>query len=175
MNAHDRAASGNDAPSTVRGRFHDRDAVAAAIDGLTDAKIPEDQIDVWVESPDGGRHPIPVKERMGALTGAVTGAVVGAVVAVVAVLVLGTRVIPVSEGSAVPVLWMGAVQAAGAGAVVGVVIGGVLGQGRWQGRKDMDPEAVRAGGAVVAVRGAAFEAKARRVLEAAGAHELTVG
>ena len=147
MKPRDGSVPVDDEPFTVRGRFHDRDAVAAAIDGLTAAKIPEDQIDVWVEGPDGGRHPIPVKERMGALTGAATGAVVGAVVAVAAVLILGTRVMPVSEASAVPALWMGVLQAAGAGALTGGVIGGFLGLGRWEGRRDMDPEAVRARGA----------------------------
>lgn len=161
----------------VRGVFTDITAATDAVHGLAENSVPADIIDVFVLDEHGSpTRAVPVEDESGVLRGAMIGASGGAVLGLVIVVLIATGVIvdadvdPLDYDSIA-----GALQIMATAAVAGIPLGAILGMGHWQGRKKVALEEGDSGSIMVVVATKELSEVARRVLEGAGAHTVTMG
>ena len=159
---------------TVVGEFRDRESLNRAVRELTGQSVPVDSIHVFARLPDGRRREIQVEEEAGVLRGALLGASVGAVIGVVIVaLVLAGAFGDPGVGPFGVRGIFGAVRTVLVTAAAAVPLGALLGMGRWRSHGKISDRELERGGVEVVVTSGELEARARDILERAGAVRMS--
>lgn len=159
----------------VSGIYHAAPTATEAVRTLLGESVPADVIAVVVRSPEGDTRSVDVEDETGVWHGAWVGARIGAVVG--ALLMGGLAVVvPLTSGDG-PFAghpFAAALRGALGGAAAGVTLGGILGIGRWNGLSALDAKILEGSRIEVRVRSDELADTARRILEDAGADEVTV-
>jgi hypothetical protein len=164
--------------TTITATFHDRAATERAIDDLTAANIPRDDISIVMSSETRKRY-FPGEENVHGANiakGAAGGGVIGGSLGAIAGGFLISGAITVATGgAAAPFLIAGPIAGAlaggGAGAAVGSIIGALVGAGVPEAEASAIESEVKRGGVIIAVRtDEGREAIARALLTRDGGH-----
>lgn len=167
--------------ATLTATFHDRAATERAIDDLTAANIPRDDISIVMSNETRNRYFPGEKNVHGAniAKGAAGGGAIGGSLGAIAGGFLVSGAITIATGgAAVPFLIAGPIAGAlaggGAGAAVGSIIGALVGAGIPEAEASAIEREVKRGGVIVAVRAdASRDAIARAILDRDGGHPHT--
>lgn len=159
--------------STVTGAFPDRDRARAAIRGLLAEHFESDDMSVYVTSSDGTRREVPVRHSQEMGRGALIGLIAGIAVGTAITVTLSALRVPnvgVAEN-----LVVAALQGVAMGAMFGALTGIIVGMAIWRTVIDFAPNEAAGKDIVVGARarGRGVD-RARRVLEEAGASEISV-
>lgn len=157
----------------VTAAYHDEESAAEAIQELTNAGVPVDEISVVV-SGEEGEHEVSLMEKPTVMRGAVAGGAIGAALGGLGAVLAATGVI---TGPGILLYGAGPVLAT----IRGIVAGGGFGYGLgvleslefWKDEADLHGEDLKKGAALVVVHSDDLHDTARAVFERTGATRVT--
>lgn len=160
----------------ITGTFRDRRSATDAVNGLSENSVPADSIDVFILDRDGTpTRRVDVEDESGVLRGALIGAACGAI--------LGLLIVIFAVAGVFDVRWrpfqadtvLRALQVIMMTSIASVPVGAVIGLGYWHGRRKISEEEARGGSIMVVVTTEELSEVARRVLQDAGATNVSEG